>query len=63
MQAEKIVDNRNLVVVINSENDIMLLPDTKRIIVSDKEKAKKAVEIMEKLIYLENDKDIEKHHI
>ncbi|NFO75164.1 LacI family transcriptional regulator, partial [Clostridium botulinum] len=60
MQAEKIVDNRNLVVVINSENDIMLLPDTKRIIVSDKEKAKKAVEIMEKLIYLENDKDIEK---
>ncbi|ACD23028.1 LacI family transcriptional regulator [Clostridium botulinum] len=60
MQAEKIVDNRNLVVVINSENDTMLLPDTKRIIVSDKEKAKKAVEIMEKLIYLENDKDIEK---
>ncbi|ASW43919.1 LacI family DNA-binding transcriptional regulator [Clostridium isatidis] len=54
MQLERYVDNKNLCVVVNSEKDIMLLPDTKRIIVSNREKAERAVEVMEKLLRLEN---------
>ena len=34
-------------VVVHSEKDIMLLPDTKIIVVSNKEKARKAVEVMQ----------------
>ena len=36
----------------------MLLEDTKRIIVSNREKAEKAVEVMEKLLRLDNHGDI-----
>lgn len=54
MQVEKYVSNKNLCVVVNSKRDIMLLPDTKTITVSNKEKAEKAVEAMEKLLRFEN---------
>lgn len=54
MQVEKYVSNKNLCVVVNSKRDIMLLPDTKTITVSNKEKAEKAVEVMEKLLRFEN---------
>lgn len=50
VQVEKYVDNRNLLVVVHSDSDNMLLPDTKTILISNKEKAKKAVEVMEKLL-------------
>lgn len=50
MQVEKYVDNRNLLVVVHTDHDNMLLPDTKTLLISNKEKAKKAVEIMEKLL-------------
>ena len=42
VQVENYVDNRNICVVVHSEKDIMLLPDTKIIVVSNKEKAKKS---------------------
>ncbi|MDY2631363.1 MAG: LacI family DNA-binding transcriptional regulator [Clostridium sp.] len=58
MQVEKYVDNKNICVVVNSERDHMLLEDTKRIIVSNREKAEKAVEVMEKLLRLDNHGDI-----
>jgi len=44
MQVENYADNRNISVVVNSDKDIMLLPDTKVIIVSNKKKAEKAKE-------------------
>lgn len=58
MQVEKYVDNKNICVVVNSERDLMLLEDTKKIIVSNREKAEKAVEVMEKLLRLDNHGDI-----
>ncbi|MBE6054953.1 MAG: LacI family transcriptional regulator [Clostridium sartagoforme] len=58
MQAEKYIDNKNICVVVNSERDLMLLSDTERIIVSNREKAEKAVEIMEKLLRFDNHRDI-----
>ncbi len=58
MQVEKYIDNNNICVVVNSERDLMLLSDTKRIIVSNREKAEKAVEIMEKLLRFDNHGDI-----
>lgn len=60
MQVENYVDNRNLIVVTYSEHDSMLLPDTKKIIVSNKRKADKAVEIMEKLLHLEKEDQVER---
>lgn len=59
MQVENYVDNRNLAVVVHSQNDIMLLSDTKVIVVSNKEKACKAVEIMNKLLHIEKSKEVE----
>ncbi len=58
MQVENYIDNKNICVVVNSERDIMLLLDTKVITVSNKEKAEKAVEVMEKLLRLESTKNI-----
>lgn len=58
MQVENYIDNKNICVVVNSERDIMLLSDTKVITVSNKEKAEKAVEVMEKLLRLESTKNI-----
>ncbi len=60
MQVENYVDNRNISVVVNSERDIMLLPDTKNIVVSNKRKAEKAVEIMERLLRLDNANEVER---
>ena len=54
MQVEKYIDNKNICVVVNSERDLMLLEDTEKIIVSNREKAEKAVEVMEKLLRLDN---------
>ena len=53
VQVENYVDNRNICVVVHSEKDIMLLPDTKIIVVSNKEKARKAVEVMQKLLCID----------
>lgn len=58
MQVENYIDNKNICVVVNSERDIMLLSDTKVITVSNKEKAEKAIEVMEKLLRLESTKNI-----
>lgn len=60
MQVENYVDNRNITVVVNSEIDSMLLPDTKTIVISNMEKAKKAVEIMERLLRLDNLDEVER---
>lgn len=60
MQVENYADNRNISVVVNSEQDLMLLPDTKNIIISNKKKAEKAVEIMNRLIRLDNPNEVEK---
>ena len=59
MQVEKYIDNKNICVLVNSERDLMLLPDTEVIVVSNAEKAEKAVEAMEKLLRLENADSIE----
>lgn len=53
MQVENYVDNRNLLVVVHSHKDNMLLPDTRTILVSNREKAEKAVEVMEKLLMVD----------
>lgn len=60
MQIENYVDNRNLLVVVHCDNDSMLLPDTKTVVISNKEKAKKSVEIMEKLLKVNGDEEAEK---
>ncbi|WP_099469485.1 LacI family DNA-binding transcriptional regulator [Konateibacter massiliensis] len=60
MQVENYVDNRNISVVVNSERDIMLLPDTKTIVVSNKRKAEKAVEVMDRLLRLDNANEVER---
>lgn len=60
MQVENYVDNRNISVVVNSEHDIMLLPDTRTIIISNKRKAEKAVEIMERLLRLDHTNQVER---
>lgn len=52
MQAENYTDSRDLFVVVSSEKDSMLLPDTKKILVSSRAKAEKAVEVMEGLLDL-----------
>lgn len=59
MQVENYVDNRNILVVTNSGKDIMLLPDTKTIVISNKKKAEKAVEIMERLLRLDDPDGVE----
>jgi hypothetical protein len=60
MQVENYVDNRNISVVVNSDKDIMLLPDTKTIVISNKEKAQKAVEIMDRMLRLDNPDEVER---
>lgn len=52
MQVENFVDNQNLCVMVSSDRDGMLLPDTKKILVSSRAKAAKAVEVMEGLLSL-----------
>lgn len=47
---EKLIDNRDIIVVTGNEKDSILLPDTKRIIVSNKKKAEISMEVMHKLI-------------
>ncbi|WP_300381604.1 LacI family DNA-binding transcriptional regulator [Clostridium sp.] len=59
IQVENYVENKNICVLVSSENDIMLLPDTEVIVVSNKEKAEIAVEVMEKLLRLESPEEIE----
>lgn len=60
MQVENYVDNRRLSVVVHSEQDTMLLPDTKTILVSNKKKAQKAVEIMDRLTRMDNVNEMKK---
>ena len=60
IQVENYVDNRNLSVVVHSEKESMLLPDTKRIIVSNRQKAIKAVDVMDKLLKLDEPDKVER---
>lgn len=60
MQVEKYTDNRNLVVVVATEGDSLLLPDTKKIVVSNRRKAEKSIEIMEDLLHIENADKVER---
>lgn len=59
IQVENYVENRNISVVTNSLKDSMLLTDTKTIVVSNKKKAEKAAEIMERLLRLDNPGGVE----
>lgn len=52
MQAENYANSQELFVVVSSGKDSMLLTDTKRIVVSSRAKAEKAVEVMEGLLDL-----------
>lgn len=60
LQAERLVDNSHFVAVINSERDPMLLPDTKRIVISNKKKAEYASNVMTKLMKLEDFEELPK---
>lgn len=60
IQMERFVENDNFIVVTSGENTSMLLESTKRIVVSNKEKAEWAVKIMEKLLKLEGYDDVPK---
>lgn len=53
LQAERFARGENFVAVITSSKDTMLLPQTKRIVVSNRAKAEMAVAAMEKLMNLE----------
>lgn len=59
MQVENYVDNRTISVVVDSGKDIMLLPDTKTIVISNKKKAVRAIEIMERLLRMDNPNEVE----
>lgn len=54
MQAEKYVDNRNILVVVFSNHDFMLLSDTKTLVVSNEMKAQKSAEVVMQLIKMES---------
>lgn len=55
MQVERYVDNSNILVLSSYSATDLLLPDTKRIIISNHQKAVVAVELIKKLINLDYD--------
>lgn len=57
VQIERYVDNKNLLVLSSSNAKDLLLQDTKRITVSNHQKAEVAIAVLKKLISLEYDQD------
>ncbi|MDF2822164.1 MAG: transcriptional regulator, LacI family [Clostridiales bacterium] len=55
LQSERYIDNNDIVVVSFTDGPNMLLPDTRRIIISNKAKAKAAVQILEHLLKMDYD--------
>lgn len=55
MQVERYVDNKDIIVITGSEDSTLLSPDTKTISISNREKAKKSVELMQRLINLDEE--------
>lgn len=60
LQAERLLNNDQFVAVISAETDSMLLPDTKRIVVSNKKKAEYAADVMKRLMNLEGFEELPK---
>lgn len=60
MQAEHYADNRNFAVVVSFSDNALLLPDTKRILISNELKAEKAAEVMMKLLNMNDNENDEK---
>lgn len=54
-QVERYVDNSDIVVISSNHDMDLLMADTRRIIISNRQKAKVAVEILKKLISLDYD--------
>ncbi|WP_195430514.1 LacI family DNA-binding transcriptional regulator [Clostridium sp. D46t1_190503_E9] len=63
MQVEKYVDTKDIIVIIGSEESNLLFSHTKTISMSNKEKAKKSVELMQKLINLDEEEIINTTYI
>lgn len=57
VQVERYMDNNNLLVISSNHATDLLLPDTKRIIVSNRQKAEVAIAILKKLITLDYDEN------
>lgn len=55
VQVERYVDNSNILVLSSNHATDLLLPDTRRITVSNRKKAETAIEILKKLISLDYD--------
>lgn len=60
MQAEHYADNRSFAVVTSCLDDTILLPDTRRILISNEQKAEKAAEVMVRLLNMDDQENDEK---
>jgi DNA-binding LacI/PurR family transcriptional regulator len=56
-QVERYIDNSDIIVISSSQATDILLPDTRRIIVSNRQKSKKAMEILMHLMHLDYDEN------
>ena len=57
IQVERYVDNSNILVISSNPANDLLLPDTKRITISNTQKALVAIAILKKLIALDYDEN------
>ncbi|MDF2841887.1 MAG: transcriptional regulator, LacI family [Herbinix sp.] len=57
MQVERYVDNSNILVISSNPTNDLLLPDTKRITISNTQKALVAIAVLKKLIALDYDEN------
>lgn len=55
VQVERYIDNNNIIVISSNNAQDLLLPDTKRIVVSNQQKAEAAISILKKLMAMEYD--------
>lgn len=55
VQVERYFDNNDIIVISSCNSTDLLLPDTKRIIVSNQQKAEVAIDILNKLMHLDYD--------
>lgn len=55
VQVERYIDNNNIIVISSNNAQDLLLPDTKRIVVSNQQKAEAAINILQKLMALNYD--------
>ena len=60
MQAEHYTDNRGFAVVTSFSENSLLLPDTRRILISNEQKAEKAAEVMMRLLNMNDQEEDEK---